>query len=89
MHLIYHINRMQLYTILSACNYISYYHQANLYPFIPMQIYTLLTSRHDKPLFPSAPYIYYLPYLPQNDKTVQYMVRFMVSKFGQPSLTQN
>ena len=55
MHLIYHIIRMQLYTILSACNYIPYYPHANLYPIIPMQIYTLLSSWHDNPPFPVRP----------------------------------
>ena len=40
---------MQLYTILSPCNYIPYYPHANLYPIIPMQIYTLLSPWHDNP----------------------------------------
>ena len=47
---------MQLYTILSACNYIPYCPHANLYPIIPMQIYTLLSPWHDNPPpFPVLP----------------------------------
>ena len=43
---------MQLYTILSACNYIPYYPHANLYPIIPMQIYTILSPCKSIPYYP-------------------------------------
>ena len=54
---------MQLYTHSSPFKSIPYYPHANLYPIIPMQIYTLLSPWHDNPPFPSAPYIYYSRFL--------------------------
>ena len=51
MHLYTILSRMQLYTILSPCQSIHYYPHANLYPIIPMQIYTLLSPWHDNPPF--------------------------------------
>ena len=46
---------MQIYTLLSLCKSIPYYPHANLYPIIPMQIYTLLSPWHDNPPFPVLP----------------------------------
>ena len=55
---------MQLYTILSPCNYIPYYPHANLYPIIPMQIYTLLSPCKSIPYYPHGMITPPFPVLP-------------------------
>ena len=55
---------MQLYTILSPCNYIPYYPHANLYPIISMQIYTLLSPCKSIPYYPHGMITPPFPVLP-------------------------